>query len=123
LSVANIQSSWSAATGSGYVYGLVHYGLTNNLLNYKTNQLWPLIYILEFVQKCFQLSGKTLSSTFLNTSRMKKLVWGYGGGEPILLTSTEISNRQAHYTGDGTASYVLGVSFFYHSHKNRMELH
>jgi hypothetical protein len=112
LSVANIQSSWSAATGSGYVYGLVHYGLTNNLLNYKTNQLWPLIYILEFVQKCFQLSGKTLSSTFLNTSRMKKLVWGYGGGEPILLTSTEISNRQAHYTGDGTASYVLGVSFF-----------
>jgi hypothetical protein len=112
LSVANLQASMSAATGSGYVYGLVHYGLTTNLLNYKTNQLWPHIYIKEFIEKCFALSQKTVTSSFFNTTRMKKLVWGYGGGEPILIDSTEIANRQAHYTGDGIASYVFHHSLY-----------
>lgn len=112
LSVSAIQNSWSASTGSGYVYGLVHYGLTQNLLRYKTNQLRPHIYIKEFVEKCFALSGKTVSSAFLNTTRMKKLVWGYGGGEPVLLDGTEVANRQANYTGDGLASYVLPHSSY-----------
>lgn len=112
LSVANIQASWSAATGSGYVYGLVHYGFTQNLLNYKTNQLYAHIYMLEFVQKCFALSGKTLSSTFLNTTRMKKLVWGHGGGEPITLSTSEVSDRQVHYTGDGSVSYTFPHSTY-----------
>lgn len=112
LDVATIQASWAAATGSGYVYGLIHYGLSTNLLNYKTNQLYPYIYILEFVKKCFALSGKTLSSTFLNSVRMKKLVWGFGGGQPTLLSALEVGNRQAHYTGDGSAAYVLPVSMY-----------
>lgn len=112
LSVANIENSWSAPTGSGIVYGLAHYGLTNNLLRYKTNQLYPHIYIKEFVEKCFALSGKTVSSAFLSSAQKKKIVWGYGGGEPTLLDPAEVSSRQASYTGDGIASYVLPHSMY-----------
>lgn len=112
LSVANIQASWSAPVGSGYVYGLVHYGYTNNLLRYKTNQLYPHIYKKEFVEKCFALSGKTVDSNYLSTDPMNKAVWGWGGGEPVTIDSTEVANRQAHYTGDGTASYTLPFTSF-----------
>jgi len=112
LSIANIQASWSAPVGSGYVYGLVHYGYTNNLLRYKTNQLYPHIYKKEFVEKCFALSGKTVDSNYLSTDPMNKAVWGWGGGEQVTIDSTEVANRQAHYTGDGTASYSLPFSSF-----------
>ncbi len=107
LSIANIQSSWSAPVGSGYLYGLVHYGYTTNLLNYKTNELYPLIYIKEFVEKCFALSSKTVDSNFLSTDPIQNAVWGWGGGDQVTIDSTEASNRQASYTGDGIASYSL----------------
>lgn len=112
LSVANIEASWAASTGSGVVFGLVHYGLTNNLLRYKTNQVYPHIYIKEFVEKCFALSGKTVSSAFLSSAQKKKIVWGYGGGEPTLLDAGEVSSRQANYTGDGVVAYVLPHSLY-----------
>lgn len=112
LSVANIQASWSAAVGSGYVYGLVHYGYTSNLLVYKTNQIYPHIYIAEFVSKCFALLGKTVASDFLDSALIQKLVWGWGGGEPVTIDSATQLERLADYTGDGTATYSLTNTFY-----------
>lgn len=34
LSIANIVASWSAPVGSGYLYGLIDFGFTNDLLSY-----------------------------------------------------------------------------------------
>lgn len=114
LSVANIQASWSATPGSGYVYGLVHYGYTYDpaLLNYKTNQIYPHIYISEFVQKCFDVVGKTLGGSFFSDSLIERHVWGWGGGEPITIDSATVAERLADYTGDGTATYSLDPTIF-----------
>ena len=109
LSVANIEASWAAAPGLGYVYGLVHYGYTSNLLVYKTNQLYPHIYITEFMTKCLEASGFSISSTFLNSNPIERLVWGWGGGTQITIDSAEVSNREADYTGDGTLTESIPV--------------
>lgn len=107
LSVANIVASWTAGTGSGYWYPYIDYGFSQNPLSILTNQLRPFVYIKEIVEKCLAKGGYTLDSTFFNSTRIKKLAWGYGGGEPVLLTAAQVTARRAHYTGDGTASYNL----------------
>lgn len=104
LSIANIQASWSATTGSGYWYPYVDYGLATDPLSIQTNQLYPHVYVKEIVEKCFAHAGFTLSGSFFSASLYKKLAWGSGGGEPILLDSIEVAARRVNYTGDGTAS-------------------
>ena len=111
LSIANITGSWTAATGSGYWYPLIDYGFTQNQLSYLTNQLRPFVYVTEIVQKCFEHAGNTLSSTFFDSTLIKKLAWGFGGGEPILLDSAEVTARQVNYTGDGSTSYSVNAQF------------
>ncbi len=112
LSIANIEASWSASTGSGYVYPLIDFGLTNDLLSYKTNQLRPYVYCTEIIKKCFAVAGLTMQSTFLNSAKFKKLIWGYGGGEPVLLDSSQVASRRAHYSGDGSTTYNLPYSSY-----------
>lgn len=110
LSVANIQASWSAATGSGYWYPYVDYGLATDPLVIKTNQIYPHVYVKEIVEKCFAHAGFTLSSTFFATALYKKLVWGSGGGDPILLDSAQVAERRVNYTGDGTLTTSINYS-------------
>ena len=112
LSVANIAATWSAATGSGVWVPLIDFGFSNNPLSYLTNELRPYVYIKEVVQKCLAVGGYTLSSDFFDSTLIEKIVWGYGGGEPVLLSSAEVTARRAHYTGDGTATYNLQKSSY-----------
>jgi len=112
LSVANIQATWSAATGSGVWYPLVDYGLSADPLSVLTNQLYPHVYVKEIVEKCFAHAGFTLSGGFFNTALYKKLTWGSGGGEPILLDSSQVAERRVNYTGDGTNTYNVGYSYY-----------
>ena len=62
LSVANIQASWIAATGSGYFYPLIDFGFTDNTLSYKTNELRAYVYKKEIIEKCFAHIGLTMTS-------------------------------------------------------------
>lgn len=112
LSVANIQSSWSAATGSGYFYPLIDFGFTDNTLSYKTNELRPYLYKKEIIEKCFSHIGLTVTSDYWGNSRNKKRVWGFGGGEQVQLDSTEVNSRRANYTGDGSENYSFNFSSF-----------
>lgn len=113
LSVANIAASWSAATGSGYWYPLIDFGFNNDPLLYLTNQLRPYVYIKEIVQKCLAVGGYTLSSTFFDSTLVEKMAWGYGGGDPILLSSTEVADRRVQYTGDGTETYNFTKTIYH----------
>ena len=99
LSVANIAASWVAGTGQGYVYPLIDYGFTDDLLSYLTNQLRPHLYVGEIVRKCFEFAGYTVDSDhFTSDPDVKKTIWGYGGGEPILLDQAEVDARQVSTT-------------------------
>lgn len=110
LNVTNIQASWTAATGSGYWYPLIDYGLSADPLSIKTNQLYPHVYVKEILEKCFAHGGYVLSGGFFSQTLYKKLVWGSGGGEPILLNSSEVAERRVEYTGDGTLSANINYS-------------
>lgn len=112
LNVANIQASWSASTGSGYWYPYVDYGLSNDPLTILTNQLYPHVYVKEIVEKCFAHAGFTLSGGFFSDALYKKLAWGSGGGQPVLLDSAEVAERRVEYTGDGSTTYNIGYSSF-----------
>lgn len=110
LNITNIKNSWSATTGSGYWYPYVDYGLSADPLQIKTNQLYPHVYVKEIVEKCFEHAGFTLSGGFFSTTLYKKLTWGSGGGEPILLDSIEVTDRRVNYSGDGTLSTSIAYS-------------
>ena len=88
----------------GYIYPLVDYGYikpkNNSPLNFKVNQLYPFIYVKEAVKKCldFALEGTNIevdyTTTFFNNENMKKLIYGFGGGEQNKLNSTQVSQSQ-----------------------------
>lgn len=118
LTIANIQASWSATTGSGYWYPYVDYGLASDPLTILTNQLYPHVYVKEIVEKCFAHAGFILSGGFFSDALYKKLAWGSGGGEPILLDSAEVAERRVNYSGDGTNTYNIGYSFVFNFGSN-----
>lgn len=110
LSVANIQASWDAPVGSGYVYPLIDFGFATNLLKYNTNHLRTYVYVKEIIEKCFERTGFTLSGGFFNTAQNKKLIWGSGGGEILDINAAQIDDRLVDFSGDGTALIVRSAS-------------
>jgi hypothetical protein len=52
----------------------------------------------------------TVDSDWLDSALISKLVFGSGGGEKITLTSSEVADRQANYTGDGIISESISYT-------------
>ena len=94
LNKANIEASWTNLNDDGYVYGLIYYGYNNSFLTYKTTDLVPYIFQLDILKRALEFAGFELSSTTLTTTNFRKLLWGFGGGEKLSLTSTEVNNRK-----------------------------
>lgn len=108
LSVANIVSSWSAATGSGIWWPYVDWGYADDPTYIKTNELLPYVYMVEIFQKGFAVGGYTISGTWISSTLAKQVTYGRGGGEQIGITASEVTERRVQYTGDGSASYNFG---------------
>lgn len=95
LTRANIIASWTAPTGSGYVYPLVDYGY--NVIaptTWSIGNLVPMVYAREIISKCLELSSVEYTSTFLETDLFKQLVLGFEGGIRSVFSATELGNRQ-----------------------------
>lgn len=103
LSIANIQASWTAGTGSGILWPYIYYGFDQDPLQIKTNQLFPHVYEVEIIEKALAVGGYTLSSTFFDTSVQQSVVWGWGGGELEEIDSTTAADRHVEVTGDGVS--------------------
>jgi hypothetical protein len=87
----------------GYIYPLVDYGYNmvgNSPLNFRINQLYPFIYVKEAVKKMldFALEGTNIevdyTTTFFDNENMKKLIYGFGGGEQLKLNADQINQSQ-----------------------------
>ena len=109
LTIANIQTSWAAAVGSGVWWPLIDFGFTSNLLEYKTNELFPYVYIKEVFEKAFALSNATIESTFFDSANFKNLVIGYGGGKKQGLSPAQVTARQSSHSADGTWNRIVGI--------------
>lgn len=86
----NIQNSWSAAVGAGYVYPMIDY--TGFLpLTLEVKDFRPATYIKEIWDRIFSYAGFQYSSTFLNTDYFKHLIIPFSS-EKFLFSESVITN-------------------------------
>jgi hypothetical protein len=105
----------------GYIYPLVDYGYNlvgNSPLNFRTNQLYPFIYVKEAVKKTldFALEGTNIevdyTTTFFENENMKKLIYGFGGGEQLKLNADQINDFKVDLDGGLSSQTITGLAVY-----------
>jgi len=91
----------------GYLYGLVDYGFNNILYEYADNEIFPIVYQREIVEKILGKLGYTYDSTFIDSERFKRLMLGTGEGVKLELTAAQIDDLEIDLTGDGADSFSI----------------
>jgi hypothetical protein len=88
----------------GYLYPLVNYGYSQpNSTTYKVNQLVPYVYVKECIQKILEYAYKDTdivvdyTTNFFTNENMKKLIYGYGGGDQIKLSPTAVQASKIEF--------------------------
>jgi hypothetical protein len=81
----------------GYIYPLVNYGFAQPAITtYKVNQLVPHVYVKECLIKIFDYAYKDTdisvdyTTNFFNNDNIKKMIYGYGGGDQLKLSAAAI---------------------------------
>jgi hypothetical protein len=119
LTIANVKASWTATTGSGYVYPLVDYGY--NLVaptTWSIGNLVPMVYCREVVTKLLSIAGVTFTSAFFDTILFKKLVLGFEGGIRTFLSAQEILNRLVDLDATFLANFNVDYNFNLQRYRN-----
>jgi hypothetical protein len=99
--------------GSGYVYPLID---RNNSLALQEivypiqTAMYPAVYVKQVVDSIFAQAGYRYESNFFNSSRFKRLIIPYCGGE-FRMTENEVENRTFLITNSSTLSYTSSSSF------------
>jgi len=83
-SQANIEDSWTATIGEGYVYPMIDIGGRSRYTIWKTQEFKPAIYLKQYLDAIISEAGYTYDSTFLNTTLFKSLIVPYGSGKILL---------------------------------------
>jgi len=106
----------------GYIYPIVDYGYikpnNNSPLNFKINQLFPFIYVKEAVKKCLDYALQDTNievdytTTFFNNENMKKLIYGYGGGEQIKFNQTQLDSFKVDLNGGLNSQTINGTKYY-----------
>jgi hypothetical protein len=113
----SIVNSWTATTGTGYVYPMIDYGNNHehwyNGVN-TSNVFWitehfkPFIYVKTIIDKIFADSGFSYSSTFFNSALFKKLIY-QGDVNGLVKSNEEIEEYSVVATNTTTQTfYNLG---------------
>lgn len=74
---ANINNSWNNRNtnpGVGYFYPLINYGKVDGFHDFHDQALRPAIYVKEYINRIFDLSGYTFDCSFFDTDFFKRLV-------------------------------------------------
>ncbi len=93
LSKANISATWSTLNGSGYYYPMIDKGGRPSSLAWRTTDFIPYVYLREAFIKCFEFAGVTITGAFVNSDRFKQILFGYGGGALVTVSSADALNR------------------------------
>jgi hypothetical protein len=88
----NVVASWTPTLGSGYVYPMIDYGLSPSFDLWNVTQFLPAIFVKEYIDKIFNASGYSYTSTFLTSDIFKRLIIPYTG-DGIKLTEAVIADR------------------------------
>jgi hypothetical protein len=96
LTNANIQASWSSPIGQGYYYPLIERNQRLGVSKWKNTDMVPYVHLVEVFKKCMDFVGQQYDSNFLNTTRAKSILFGYGGGGYVdaAISPIEQNNRK-----------------------------
>tara|TARA_R110000822_G_scaffold26529_5_gene79812 strand:- start:634 stop:2922 length:2289 start_codon:yes stop_codon:yes gene_type:complete len=110
LTRPNQIASWSAAIGSGYYYGLIERGLGRpGATIFRTTDLVPYVYSKEVMVKIFEWLDIPFTSDFMDTTRYKSKLFGYGGGELVTISAAAINDRKVEIDNGDFTRTVGGV--------------
>ena len=102
-SKANIEASWTAPIGSGYVYPMIDLGGRTNYSFWATQDFKPAIYLKQYLDAIFTEAGYEYASSFLNSDRFKSLIIPYGSGK-ILLDNAAILCKEFNVGNDSNVT-------------------
>lgn len=91
--LANITTSWVAPVGTGYTYPLIDNGFSSDLQNFSINNMYPAIYVKEYIDRIFEDSGFTYESNFFDSSFFKHLIIPFNSST-LRLTAEQILARK-----------------------------
>ena len=79
---------------TGYVYPMIDYGFSNNFsgIQFSVNQLYPAVFVKEYIDRMFDAIGFTYSSSFIGALPFRKLIVPFNSKE-FNLSNTVINNR------------------------------
>lgn len=98
----NQYASWTAPTGSGYVYPLIDYGYNNFSTNsFNVEHFRPAFYAKTYLDKIFAAAGKTYSGTFPNSTFFKKWIVPHNG-DKFTMSAANLANYE-FYAGNSGA--------------------
>ena len=81
-------------TGTGYTYPFIDRGTNgNNPTVWNVKDFLPIFSVYEYIKKIIEGTGRTFTSTFLNSSFFKRL-YCYANIEKLSLTDAELANKQ-----------------------------
>ena len=111
LNRTNIKNSWTAPTGTGYVYPLIERGNGRVGTIWNTTDIVPYVYASEVITKMYEYLGFTVDDTWLGSIGVTELVFGYGGGDYIenSITPQDIADRLVSLI-DGDINYTNTVN-------------
>ena len=138
LSVTNIVNSWRTSVKKntvdtsnfgadsygyqpqsfGYIYPIIDYGYVkpanNSSGSFRLNQLYPFIYVKEAVKKCLDYALEDTNievdytTTFFDNANMKKLIYGFGGGEQIKFNTNQLNSYKVDIDGGLPSTTITG---------------
>ena len=101
----NIQNSWTAAIGVGYVYPLIDRGYSTNEQFYYYNETFPATYIKSLVDAIFKDSGYRFRSNFFESTIFKSLIMPYSG-DGFRMTQSEVEDRLFEIAFNSASSFI-----------------
>lgn len=96
LTNANIAASWTTPIGQGYYYPLMERNQRLGISKWKNTDMIPYVHLVDVFKKCMEFVGQSYTSTFLNSTRAKSILFGYGGGNYVdaAISPIEQNNRK-----------------------------
>lgn len=89
----NIVPSWTATVGQNYVYPLIDHGFSPDLQNFSVSNMYPAIYVKEYIDRIFDNAGFTYESAFFDSSFFKHLIIPFNS-PTLKLTSDQVLARK-----------------------------
>jgi hypothetical protein len=107
-------ASWTPTINSKYTYPMINYGNDTDISVYNVNEMFPAVYVKEYIDRMFADAGYTYTSNFFTTTTFRRLIIPFNGKE-FKPTQTDLSPRRVQantplFVSSGVDNYNLDSS-------------